>query len=51
MSVHAKKRKIAYGEFEHNMRRFCKQFLKDLLVLIREMAKKLGLVLNEKKTG
>lgn len=25
MSVHARKRKIAYGEFEHNMRRFCKQ--------------------------
>lgn len=27
-----------------------KEFLKDLLVLIREIAKKLGLVLNEKKT-
>ena len=25
MSVHARKRKIAYGEFEHNMRKFCKQ--------------------------
>ena len=30
MSVHARKRKIAYGEFEHNMRRFCKQLYERL---------------------